>query len=106
MTEITLYKSTDCPDEQVTEDILTFSQIIFRAACSSIQVITGPRLVTADKWWRVSPDQSPGPGRIDSGSTGEEQGAEQGSPDQSPGPGMIDSGSTGEDQAAENGSHN
>ena len=24
-----------------------------------------------DKWWRVSPDQSPGPGRIDSGSTGE-----------------------------------
>ena len=26
-----------------------------------------------DKWWRVSPDQSPGPGMIDSGSTGEQQ---------------------------------
>ena len=35
----------------------------------------------ADKWRRVSPDQSPGPGMIDSGRTGDQQAAERWSHD-------------------------
>ena len=66
-------------DEQDMKIILTFSQIMFRAACM-FQYPGHHRATTGDwvdKWWRVSPDQSPGPGMIDSGSTGEEQAIEQ-----------------------------